>query len=319
MVLRGVLLALPLLLGACTPEATLAITFGGDVFLAREGEALFKENPWGGFAPVACPEDQGPCQSLFFANLESPLGERKTTTQDAGYNLCAGVDQITWLTAGSLDLVSLANNHRSDCANEESTRTILEKAGILYTAADFQPFFLNTVAGRVAVIAAEDITAPIDEKYLFQSIAEARAVSDILIVSMHWGMEYQAGPAERQKLLAQKLADAGVDVLWGHHPHVLQPIKWVSDSHGQHQMLTMFSLGNLIADQWMLPAAQRSALITLTFRNKEIIGLSVEPVLMDQTGNSLISPNQEDRQIIWESLNLQGEIGANRITPEVVP
>ena len=65
---------------------------------------------------------------------------------------------------------------------------------------------------------------------------------------MHWGTEYETLPNESQKGLAQKLADYGVHIVIGNHPHVLQPPAWVSGNNG-HKTLVLYSLGNFISAQ----------------------------------------------------------------------
>lgn len=66
---------------------------------------------------------------------------------------------------------------------------------------------------------------------------------DVLMVSMHWGVEYVHTPTEYQKDAAKYLADLGVDVIIGTHPHVVQPIEFIDDT------LVIYSLGNMISAQ----------------------------------------------------------------------
>ena len=63
------------------------------------------------------------------------------------------------------------------------------------------------------------------------------------MVSMHWGVEYVHTPTEYQKDAAKYLADLGVDVIIGTHPHVVQPIEFIDDT------LVIYSLGNMISAQ----------------------------------------------------------------------
>ena len=69
-----------------------------------------------------------------------------------------------------------------------------------------------------------------------------KKVSDVQIVSMHWGTEYSFEPNEEQKELAQFLSDLGVDVIIGEHPHVIQPMDYVTGKDG-NQTLVIYSLG----------------------------------------------------------------------------
>lgn len=73
--------------------------------------------------------------------------------------------------------------------------------------------------------------------------------TDMQIVILHWGNEYQRTPSEFQIQLAQKLADAGVDIIIGSHPHVVQPVKMIKSSDGNNETLVIYSLGNFISNQ----------------------------------------------------------------------
>ena len=316
-IIWGALLLALLVLYVCQREPALSITFGGDIILAREGEALFVEDPWGGFAVPAGNGGNTAADTLFFANLESPLGETEHLNKASvnGYDLCAGVEQAGLLVTGGINLVSIANNHQGDCGEGDSTRKTLVEHSIPSVGNNFTPVYLDTTAGRVGVIAADDITGAVNEDALVEQVTAAREQCVILIVSLHWGNEYQAGPTQHQRDLAQRLADAGVDVLWGHHPHVLQPVEWVAASTGERKMLVMYSLGNLLTDQWMTQDTQRSALITLYFNGGRIESISAQPIRMDWATRSLVTPNLDEINKIEERLGLENLSGISVIQP----
>ena len=66
---------------------------------------------------------------------------------------------------------------------------------------------------------------------------------DVLIVAMHWGREYTHTPTDLERKTAEFLANNGVDIIIGTHPHVIQPVEWVGDT------LVFYSLGNFISAQ----------------------------------------------------------------------
>ena len=76
-----------------------------------------------------------------------------------------------------------------------------------------------------------------------KDIEKLRDKVDLLVVSMHWGIEYSHGISQEQKTIAKYLADLGVDIVVGHHPHVVEPIEWIDDT------LVIYSLGNFISSQ----------------------------------------------------------------------
>lgn len=98
---------------------------------------------------------------------------------------------------------------------------------------------------------------PTDKSYLVNVYSDELAKKDIeavkdkvdvIIVAMHWGTEYSTVPTETQKSQAQFLADLGVNIIIGNHPHTLQPIEWLNNK----QTLVIYSLGNFISNQGIL-------------------------------------------------------------------
>src|SRR5699024_175353 len=73
-------------------------------------------------------------------------------------------------------------------------------------------------------------------------------LADVVIISMHFGKEYQMLPIARQIEICNSLSDAGADVILGHHPHVLQPPAYIMNSRG-HDTFCMYSLGNFFSGQ----------------------------------------------------------------------
>ena len=75
-------------------------------------------------------------------------------------------------------------------------------------------------------------------------IAAIRDKVDVLIVAMHWGVEYTHTPTKYEKDMAEFLSENNVDIVIGTHPHVIQPVEWVGDT------LVFYSLGNFISAQY---------------------------------------------------------------------
>lgn len=79
-------------------------------------------------------------------------------------------------------------------------------------------------------------------------IEKAKSVADVITVSMHWGVEYSSVPSQTQIEQAQWLADQGVDIILGTHPHVLQPMDRLVGKNG-NETVVAYSLGNFISGQ----------------------------------------------------------------------
>lgn len=88
----------------------------------------------------------------------------------------------------------------------------------------------------------------IDYGKIEKDVLAIRDNVDILLVSLHWGVEYTFLQNQQQEDLANFLADLKVDVIIGTHPHVIQPIEIIKTSD-EHETLVMYSLGNFLSAQ----------------------------------------------------------------------
>ncbi len=180
------------------------------------------------------------------------------------------------------NLVSLATNHTMDsgkkavensckywnekkevltsgsyCSEEEKNEIrIKEKNNITYT-------MLNYTYGTNGMPVPNDYLVNVwptdidninnpekDTKYqayktkVKEDIEKVRDKVDLLIVAMHWGVEYTHNPTEYEKDMASYLSSLGVDLIIGTHPHVIQPVTWIDNT------LVIYSLGNFLSAQY---------------------------------------------------------------------
>ena len=82
------------------------------------------------------------------------------------------------------------------------------------------------------------------KKIVKEDIERVRDKVDVLIVAMHWGVEYTHTPTKYEVDMAEYLASLDVDLIIGTHPHVIQPVTWIDDT------LVIYSLGNFISAQY---------------------------------------------------------------------
>ena len=85
-----------------------------------------------------------------------------------------------------------------------------------------------------------------DEEQIKNDVKKAKEISDVVIVSAHWGDENISAPNDFQKKYAKLFADLQVDVVIGEHPHVIQPVTWVTGENG-NKTLVVYSLGNFLS------------------------------------------------------------------------
>ena len=116
---------------------------------------------------------------------------------------------------------------------------VFEKAGIKFS-------FLAYTYGTNGITAPNDYSVHyLDDQQITADVAKAKEISDVVIVSAHWGEENIDYATDTQQHYAQLFADLEVDVVIGTHPHVIQPIEWVEGKNG-NKTLVVYSLGNFL-------------------------------------------------------------------------
>ncbi|MCK5798306.1 MAG: CapA family protein, partial [Deltaproteobacteria bacterium] len=174
-----------------------------------------------------------------------------------------------------IDIVSTANNHALDRRSLGADRTIdeLHRAGLAFTGTRKQgdtktPWYAVTrnAGFTLAWIACTFSTNGIPDKYgqVLRCYRDADTLAanvrtlasrddiDAVIVTPHWGAEYQATPQKKQRDLAHRLLDAGATAILGSHPHVLQPYEKYRTVDGR-EAFVIYSLGNFVSGQNHLP------------------------------------------------------------------
>ncbi len=111
----------------------------------------------------------------------------------------------------------------------------------------------RSLRGHLNMLCAHDPdTGVIDftslDPQVLDDITRAGELADVVIVFPHWGTEYQPEPSSYQKKFALQMAEAGADLIIGTHPHVPQPVEWVSAGEGS-AALCFYSLGNYVSTQ----------------------------------------------------------------------
>ncbi|GEL76279.1 CapA family protein [Tenuibacillus multivorans] len=168
-----------------------------------------------------------------------------------------------------VDIVSMANNHTLDRGEQAilNATNYLNEIGIQYVGAYQSPDdqnkprviekkgiavgFLSYTYGTNGLpvpTGKEYLVNLIDEEQILQDIEVINPKTDFIVVSMHFGNEYQPLPNDEQVYLAELLSSHGADVIIGHHPHVLQPVDWIASDDGQESFVA-YSLGNFLSGQ----------------------------------------------------------------------
>lgn len=230
------------------------------------------------------------------ANLESPLILNGDPIHRSKCTLHGSPTCANMLKQVGINVVSLSNNHMMDYGQKGLWCTIeaLKSEGILYVGAGqnieqaCQPIFIEHLNKRIAILSRTSVivsaqiyateTKPgvafFDISEITKNIQSCRKYSDIVILLIHWGLEEYLYPSPHQRAIARKLVNAGVDVILGHHPHVLQGIETINNG------IVSYSLGNFMFNEFMWSfinkeGQRQNSKVTLTKENRKGVILNI--------------------------------------------
>lgn len=220
---------------------------------------------------------------ILFGNLESIISDRGKNIGSL-YPFRAEPEAMKGLKYAGFDLVSVANNHIFDygrAAMEDSFRR-LKRAGIDYVGGGFSkqeaysPIVKEIEDTKIAFLAytnlvAESWTAKGDrsgiaglDKSIAKDIRQAKQEADLVVVSMHFGQEYQTQSNQNQRYFAHLAIDSGANLVVGHHPHVIQEVE------NYNQGYVAYSLGNFVFDQGFSEPTMKGLLLEVVVKDGKI-------------------------------------------------
>lgn len=274
----------PASLSQTSPVSPSPVTllFTGDVMLGRSVNKRIYESadPTWPFQYVA---DKLRAADITYINLEGPLTENCPIT-DTGMKFCGDLGNVAGLVSSGVDVASLANNHATNYGPTglSSTISVLE-------ANNIQPVGLRSPVeivrqGQKFIFLSFNDIGPypgivnVDESTLSQQITQAKAEDSVLIVTFHWGHEYQSTPSTRQVKLAHQAIDAGADLVIGAHPH------WIQTHEVYNGKPIYYSLGNFVFDQEWSVETKRGLVVEFAYLKGELLGTRELPVLIENYG-----------------------------------
>lgn len=165
------------------------------------------------------------------------------------------VEYAKILTSGDIEAVNLTNNHVYDFgqAGYDSTKKALDAEGILYVEDDCSALYTTERGLTIGIFATKFVA---DVKLIKSEVEKLRAEgAEVVIVSYHGGIESTYTPTKDQVTYAHAAIDAGANIFFGHHPHVLQPIEAYNGG------IIYYSLGNFSFGGNRNPADKDTAVI----------------------------------------------------------
>lgn len=271
----------------------------GDVMLGRTVEITAKEKHDMNY-PFLKMADTVKSADIAFVNLENPIIDGcKPFTQ--GLVFCANPDMLDGLVYAGIDVVTLANNHSLNYGEKgvRETEKHLESRGISYTGdGNLTMKQVNNVTFGFLGFDKAQQGNPVLTSDETNLIKESDKKVDVLIVAMHWGVEYKDKALPGVRKLAKELVQDGADVVVGSHPHWVEDREYlykdgaiVSSFPANLQSLTSnnfvpiyYSLGNFVFDQMWSEKTRHGLAVRLTFDGKNIVKEELLPTYIKERG-----------------------------------
>ena len=280
-------------------KANIKLAFVGDTMLDRGVKSSVYKNFSGDYSQLfAKVKDQLIAYDVLFANLEGPIS---VNGEDVGgiYSFRLEPQVATALKDSGFGIFSVANNHIFNYGRTAfvDTLNILSDAGLSYAGGGFDGVeayggkIMNVNGVRIAYLAFSEFPAGgiissstnsgmaiISEKNVQESVSRARQNADLVIVSYHFGDEYETLPNDYQRKYSELAIDAGADLVVGHHPHVVEALEQYKSVY------IIYSLGNFIFDQNFSPETMSGGLLEVEVNpdSKKIEKVTLKKVLLNK-------------------------------------
>ena len=278
------------------PKDSHTLFLMGDVMLDRGVEMRVDQYGGGDWRfPWEFVADRLFLADVVFINHEGVMSD---VGKDAGgvYSFNFPLTALDGLLFAGVDVVSLANNHSFDWGAgalcDTRRRLIAAGIGVVGAGCDYgeanAPYihsfpdgssvgFLGYTSFYPKGVANEEYPGVSDYSLdtMLKQIAVLREKVAVVIVSLHWGEEYQSHSNIEQQRLGRMLIDAGVDIIVGHHPHTIQEVEeynggWI-----------LYSLGNFIFDQYFSKETMEGLVGVVTIQGGEIVSVATEKVILN--------------------------------------
>lgn len=275
----------------------ITIILAGDIILNRGVEDMINEHGDGDFKfPFLKIADYLNEADIVFGNLESVISD-KGSKVGSTYSFRADPETIKGLTFAGFDVVSVANNHIFDYgrAAMEDSFSRLKEAGIAFVGGGFNekeayaPVIKEINGIKIAFLAYTNLGSPnwaakeenpgiawLEKDRMERDIETAKNQTDLVIVSFHYGNEYQPAANSFQISISQAAIDAGADLVIGHHPHVVQPVRKYNQGY------IAYSLGNFIFDQDFSEETMKGLILKVIAQEGEIKDVSPVEIEINQ-------------------------------------
>lgn len=251
-------------------KTSTSILFTGDIMLGRVVESLMEHNgsayPFLGILDILSSTD------VTVGNFEGSVPEVHQKTKPYTFRFSVKDEYLKGLKTVGFDILSLANNHAYDFGQLGffHTQEVCRESQLVCLGHPREVSGLSahtqTINGhKIGYLFFNAVLSSLpDVKTLEEHVTELKQETDFVIAYLHWGNEYELEHSKEQEQIAHALVDRGVDLVVGHHPHVVQDVEFYKGK------LIVYSLGNFIFDQYFSDEVVEGMLLKVTLGNHTI-------------------------------------------------
>ena len=279
------------------PQESLKFLFFGDIMLDRYVETILEESSVTGLLANLKDTEKSifSNKDIIGANLEGVV-----TNDGAHYNpvnkfdFAFSIEKVNKLKDYNFNYFSLANNHFFDQGSRGimESRENLKKSGFYYSGSpnaqvDSNSKYIIEIKGKkAAMISLSMVYKYFDIDDALSLVKQAALETDLVVVNIHWGDEYEHSFNIYQKEVGRSLIDAGADIIIGHHPHVVQGLEIYKGRP------IFYSLGNFIFDQYFSPDTQKGLALEILY-SEDIISINLLPFKSHQSAPTFMQGEEK--------------------------
>jgi len=249
---------------------------------------------------------------IIFGNLECVLSSHNFNRNKlSSYQMRGDPIAVEGLKKAGFNILSVANNHIMQHGHHAMIETcnLLWQHGIAYCGLEAaynsnkSCNIVETKDVKVCFLAYNDrpqqffLNQPIYKRFELNSVLNEvefyRQQVDIIIISLHWGEEFVDFPSPEQRNIAHQLISGGVDVIFGHHPHVVQGVE------RYHNGLIFYSLGNFVFDLTWYPQSNQTIIASLDYDiQSKLFEYRIIPVKINNNFQPVLMEHNESERFL---------------------
>jgi poly-gamma-glutamate synthesis protein (capsule biosynthesis protein) len=272
--------------------------FFGDLMLDRDVKAKIKQKELEYILGKLKRESLFSGYDIVSANLEG------TVTDDGKYYWPKKQFDFAFLPKDVLELkkynfnfFNLANNHSYDQGKEGVFQTKENLKNMNYQFSGCMAGFKETCSGTILEIKGKKVAMVGFSLFNGFDLKKAKDIilklkikkkADIVVVNIHWGEEYKIQFNKKQQEIARRLIDSGVDIIVGHHPHMVEGVEKYKGKY------IFYSLGNFIFDQYFSDEVKTGLAVGINFK-KDIVSFRLYPIFSEWIQLGLLKNKQKSK------------------------